>query len=159
MARIPNRCRSVGVLLIELIIVVFVVGCAKNRLPLTEEGLEEFIYKVADVGYEFDYELIDYRKQTFGSLESKASGNSKGVHEYFILKISREDHINIMERVRDRQGWSRVDITLKPLGEFPRIYGCRRSRTFQNEGMSSRTTIPENDQIIEILWVEYAAFS
>lgn len=133
-----------------LVSIIVVGGCAESRLPLGKGGLQEYLYKVADVGYEFDYEIIDYSKREVSWWESKREGDRKGVKESFTLQLRKEDHKKILETVEDRSGWVRVDVTLKPLGVHPRYYAFRNSVAFYNERMWCESTIFEEKQIIEI---------
>lgn len=128
-----------------MLISIFVIhGCADSQLPLGEEGLRDYIYKMSDVGFEYDFKIVDYRRGT-----SKASGTEL-INEAFTLQVSDVDHERIKKADMELLGWRKVALDTHPESGRPTSYVFNKTKVFEEDLFRSHVVLFEDKPEIRI---------
>lgn len=127
-------------------------GCAKKREPIGREGLQPFVFGAVDVGFKFYYELISYSSQ-IKDVENGGWGRiSESLHEIFVIRVSEEDHENILEAVKKQDRWRKR----RGLGytEENKVYVYLYSKGYVKMSMRSIAKVRDDSLEIEILFYD-----
>lgn len=136
--------KNLQYILLMLMSFFFIHGCAKSKLPVGEDGLRGYIYKVADVGFEYDFQIADYRRGA-----SKASVTEL-INEAFTLQVSNVDHERIKNADMNLLGWRKVALDIHPESGRPTSYVFKKTKVFEEDLFRSHAVLFEDKPEIRV---------